>query len=475
MQSWASPKRKGTGGTTSGMGCPTVFVETTDSSSICMRSVGAALRSEFFQPHDFGRLAEILAPLLSRLGPGFNTWVVNRVLSMTGTAPDLADHITTPDLAHHALACYEGLAGPYEAVILGAPNGGVAHLATALQVPFLSQPFLTSFKDHKHADDIKTYAAHGEALARRILARNPDLAIVNHYDPLHDRFLVRWVNHIRYKLLDLPQAYREAIRHWLSPGGPIIFINCRYPWRQYRVGERHTFQVGGLGGIGDEEFLTGGPEIEAMQRKEGSPFVGGWRLDLPLETQPESEWGTSPEFGLACQSFAQENGYQFWALDGDHPEYFSWLAFHAHLAVLCKEGREPQGTFIDCFTQVNPLGARLGSLLPLWLPFNCTDSLSFLKRMVAELPIGRPVLFAPVPNFAGTFDTVKMDAWMDALSEFDVHLLGINPRHYPADLAGLFRFRPALRSWCDQHPAPVHAHLSPDELLEIATSVETTP
>lgn len=456
-----------------------VLLEATDSSSVCMRSVAAALRGEFLQPHDFGPWVQRLAPLLSRLGPGFNTWVVNRALSMTGTAPEVADHITTAHLARHALGFYHGVEGPYEALILGAPNGGVAHLATALQVPFLSQHFLTSFRDHKHPDDIETYQAHGEALAKRILARNPDLAIINHYDPLHDRFLVRWVNHIRYKLLDLPQAYREAIRRWLKPGGAIIFIDCRYPWRQYRVGERHTFQVGGLGGVSDEEFLAGRPEIEAMQRQEGSPFVGGrcpagdrstglarrgWSLDLPLEIQPESEWGTLPEFRLACQSFARKNGYGFLSLSGDSPEYYSTLAFHAHLAVQRKEGREPQGTFIDCFTQVNPVGARLSSLLPLWLPFNCTDSLAFLKRMTAELPKGQPVLFAPVPNFAGSFDTVEMDAWMGAFSGFDVHLLGVNPRHYPADLAALFRFTPAVKDWCDRHPAPVRARLSLDEL-----------
>jgi len=459
----------------------TAFVETSDSSSVCMRSVAAALRGEWLQPHDFGPWLARLALLLSRLGPDFNAWLVNRVLSMTGTAPQVADHITTAHLVRQALDFYDGLHGPYEALILGAPNGGVAHLATALQAPFLSQHFLTSFRDHKHADDIQTYAAHGEALAKRILARNPDIALINHYDPLHDRFLVRWVNHIRYKLLDLPQAYQRAIRHWLKPGGTIIFIDCRYPWRQYRVGERHTFQVGGLGGVSDEQFLAGCPEIEAMQRREGSPFVGGrspgsrhgWSLDLPLETQPESEWGTLPEFRLACQSFAQEHGYGFLPLVGDSPEYYSALAFQAWLRILEKEDREPQAVFIDCFTQVNPWATRLSSLLPLWLPFNCTDSLSFLKRMVAELPRDRPVLFAPVPNFARTFDTVAIDAWLDALSGFEVHLLGVNPRHYPADLAALFRFAPALRDWCNRHSAPVHARLSIDELREINQAMAT--
>jgi len=433
-----------------------------------MRSVAAALRGEFFQPQDMPDWVAGLATLLGGLGRRFNVWAVDCSQSMTGIAPEVADRITSADLAEHALGFYRGVQGPFDAVIVGAPNGGVAHLATALGAPFLSQHMLTSFRDHKHADDIHIYAEHGTELARRVLSRNADLGVVNHYDPLHDRFLVRWVNHIRYKLLDLPQAYREAIRVWLKPCGTIVFSDCRYPWHQYRVGERHTFQVGGLGGVADEEFLSGRPEIEAVQRAERSPWVGGWRLDLPLEVQPESEWGTLPELRGACEAFARQSGYDFLPLTADHPEGFSLLAFHAHQALLRKAGLQPQGVLVDCFTQVNPVAPRLSSLLPLWLPFNCTDSLDLMRRSVGEWPQDLPVLFAPLPNFAPAFDTVRLDVWLQVLGGLDVHLLGIDPRWYPEDLAGLFRFAPALKRWCEGHPAPVRAHLSPDELRALA-------
>ncbi len=444
------------------------LLETTDSSSVCMRSVAAALRGEFFQPQDMPERISALATFLGRLGRRFNVWAVDRSQSMAGISPEVADRITSADLAGHALGFYRGVQGPFDAVIVGAPSGGVAHLATALVAPFLSQHLLTSFRDHKHADDIHTYAEHGVDLAWRVLSRNADLAVVNHYDPLHDRFLVRWVNHIRYKLLDLPQAYREAMRVWLKPGGTVIFSDCRYPWRQYRVGERHTFQVGGLGGVTDEEFLSGRAEIETMQHAERSAWIGGWRLDLPLEVQPESEWGTLPELRRACEEFARQNGYGFLPLTVAHPEAFSLLAFHAYGALLRKAGLQPQGVFVDCFTQVNPVAARLSSLLPLWLPFNCTDSLDLMRRSLSEFPQDLPVLFAPLPNFAPAFDTVGLDTWLQALAGFDVHVLGIDSRLYPEDLAGLFRFAPALKRWCQEHPAPLRARLSPDELGALA-------
>jgi len=444
------------------------LLETTDSSSVCMRSVAASLRGEFMEPQDMPVWVGRLARSVGGWGRRFNTWAVDRSQSVTGIAPEVADRVTTNDLARHALGFYRGLEGPFDAVIVGAPNGAVAHLATALDAPFLSQHLLTSFKDHKHADDIRTYFANGCALAERVLSRNPDVAVVNHYDPLHDRFLVRWVNHIRYKLIDLPEAYRQSIRNWLRPAGTLVFIDCRYPWRQYRVAERHTFQVGGLGGVTDQEFLAGRPEFAAMQRAEHSPWTGGWKLDLPLEEQPESEWGALPGLRHACETFAREHGYEFLALTADHPDKFSTLALHAWQALFSGAGVKPQGTLVDCFTQVNPVALRLSSLVPLWLPFNCTDSLAFLNQMLPELNRDSPLLFAPVPNFAPAFDTVPISGWLQALSGFDVRLLGIDPRHYPEDLAGLFRFTPALRAWCERHPAPVEARLLPSELRRIA-------
>jgi hypothetical protein len=398
--------------------------------------------------------------------------MVERAISIRGQDPALAARLTTTDLARWAVSLYADLEGPRDAVILGAPNGGVAHLATALDAPFLSQHFLFSFRDHTHADDIATYRAHGDALAAPLLARNPDLAAVNHYDPLHDRFLVKYVNHIRLKLLVLPAAYQEFIRTHLRPGGTLVFTDCRYPWLQYRLGDRHTFQVGGLGAVSDREFLDGRPEIEAMQRAERSPFVGGWRLDEPLETGPESEWGTLPPLRQAVEDFAAAEGYRFLALKGDSPEWFSALAFRAHRRLSEKEGRPPQGLFIDCFTQVDPVACRQSRLWPFWLPFNCADSLDFLRRWRSVFPPDGPVLFAPLPNFTPAFDTVPLADWMTALEGLPVQVLGVDPRRFPADVAGLFRFQTQIAAWCQAHPDPVQARLTAGELATLAAEGE---
>jgi len=445
-----------------------VPVETADSSAVCMRSVAAALRGEFLDP--FGlRMPERMGLSLTALfGPKGVRWAVGEGVRFRGADPAWADRITAEGLARWAVSLYEGLEGPFSAVVIGAPNGGVAHLAAALGVPFLSQHFLISFRDPTDPDDIWAYFEHGSALAQRILRREPMLAVVNHYDPLHDRYLVRWVNHIRLKLLDLPEAYKAFIRRRLPPGGVVIFTDCRYRWLQYRVGPRHTFQVGGLGGVSAREFLEGRPEIESL--RDG---LGGWALpDLPLEEQAESEWGAAPPLREIVETFACANGYRFLSLEGDHPEWYARLALAAHRRLSEREGRMPQGTLIEVFTQSNPAAPLASRLLPLWLPFNCTDSLDFLRRVRSSLPADRPVLFTPLSNFVHTFDTVGWEAYQEALAGLEVIVLGVRRRLFPSDPAGLWRPARALARWCRAHPDPVRARLRAEELEDMVAARE---
>ncbi len=441
-----------------------VPIETTDSSAVCMRSVAAALRGRFLDPFRLSALERAGLSAIALFGPEAVRRAVGYGVRNRGVDPSWADRITAARLARWAVSLYDGLDGPFDALLIGAPNGGVAHLAAALGVPFLSQHFLISFRDPTDPDDVRSYFEHGTGLARRILRREPMVAVINHYDPLHDRFLVRWVNHIRLKLLDLPDPYRAFIRERLRPGGTLIFIDCRYPWLQYRVGPRHTFQVGGLGDVSDREFLEGRPEIEALR---SAP--GGWSLpDLPLERQVESEWGAAPPLREVVEAFARANDYRFLALEGDHPEWYARLAFEVHRRLSEREGREPQGVLVEMFTQTNPAAPLRSRLLPLWLPFNCADSLRFLRRMRDRFPPDRPVLLTPVPNFVLTFDTAGWSAYQDALAGMDVQILGVRRRLFPSDPAGMWRPARALARWCQEHPDPVRVRLSVEELERLA-------
>ena len=168
-------------------------------------------------------------------------------------------------------------------------------------------------------------------------------------------------------------------------------------------------------------------------------------------------------FRRSVETYASENGYRFLALNGAHPADFSRIAFYASRQAILNMGQEPSGVLADCFTLTSPTGALRAGLLPLWLPFNCVDSLSFLGEMAPEFPPGKPVLLAPAPSFSPSWDVAQADARATACGpQADVTWLGIDPAAYPLDVAGLFRFLPALQAWC------AHAGTRPHSAWTIA-------
>ncbi len=450
-----------------------------DSSAVAMRSVAAALKNEFLNVWEVDRWQESMLRLLSVAGKKVSGVAIERFAAATSVDPSWAKRITEEDLASWAVSLYDDLDGPWDAVIIGAPNGGVAHVATAMGVPFLSQHFLSSFNDPTPVDDVQTYQEHGAQLAERILRRNSNLAVINHYDPLHDRFLVKHVNHVRYKLLDLPDIYQAFIHQALKPGGTIIFVDCRYAWPMYFIDERHWFQVGGLGAVAPRDFIKGHhPEIAALQSKSGHRMPGedgvpgNWGLEgRSAFEMPESEWGTLSPLRDRVVRFAREHGYQFMALEGAHPEYFSELAFRVWRKLLKKEHTEPQGILVETFIQVAPTAVRRASLLPLWIPWNCEDSLDFLRRMRTDFEQpptlkGKPILWMPLPNFVETFDMGSWDDWLEALDGWDVHPTGMQPHLYPVDPAALFAAQKDVGEWVDAHSAPVEAVASTSLVMD---------
>ena len=204
---------------------------------------------------------------------------------------------------------------------------------------------------------------------------------------------------------------------------------------------------------------------------ERSRHRGGWPLafDFPLLKQPESEWGTLPVFARAVRDFAHGSGYQFVALHGAHPEDFSALAFAAYLWEARLHERTVQSLLIETFTQFNPTAALRSSLLPLWMPFNCMDSLEFLSRMARFLPDRTPALLSLVPSFSPTPDVAGAATWHEILNgDRHVHWIGTTPYHYPVDLASLFDYLPQLQAWTRQHPGmEPRPELTPDDLQEL--------
>jgi hypothetical protein len=292
---------------------------------------------------------------------------------------------------------------------------------------------------------------------------------IQHYDPVHDGWLTRFVNHLRFKLVDLPEAYANFIRKHVEPGGAVVFLDGEAKWLRYRVGERSVFQVGGWGDISAQEFLDSSPRIKEYAKRVGfknanwSPDNASW----PLEIGPESEWGCEPGLAEALEQFCKEEGFRFVRIRFPQPNDFSRLAFSAAKKLLEIDGREPAGTLIECFSQFDSTSALQGGLLPLWLIFNTIDSAEYLKEMSVQFPEKKPIFFSALSTFSLTPDMAPWERWQASIGR-DFINIGTRESHFPSDARTLIKWAEPLRDWVRNNYRPVISRLTAEELAEIA-------
>jgi hypothetical protein len=449
------------------------MIESPESSSpIITRAVAAGLRGEYCDPYPLSQIQRFLLLILGLFPQSFARFAITRSQGTTsGLTPTLVENLTSEGLAQERISDYDGLAGTFPCVTLGAALGGAtAHLSLALGGPFLPQAFVTSLRGGSPDGDVEVYYQRSSELAKHIARRNPGLMTIQHYDPVHDEWLVRRLNHLRFKLLDLPESYAAFLRRVLQPGGAVCYLDCQARWLRFRVDTRSVFQVGGWGDITPEEYLQGSERLERYCRSVGLKKTD-WRLSgFPLETGAESEWGCEPGLDAALEAFCQAEGYRFIRITLPKPHDFSRLAYKAIEHLIREEGRQPGGILIEMFSQFDASAVLKGSLLPVWLVFNTLDSLEFLKTMRSIFPSNRPAFFSPLSTFTKTADLTPWQEWENALAGLDWRIAGARPSHYPADARALVKWAEPLRAWVGSHKQPVRSHLSPEQLSEIAQS-----
>ena len=428
-----------------------------DSSSVIVKAVSSALRGEIFRPVSASPLLILALRLATVFGRSALTRLVSSASHNISIKPSQAAQINSSLAAKWVTSQYLNHK-KYRVVFAGAPSGGTAHLSSLLGAPLLTQHFLTCVKHPKTApDDVEKIVKHGINVAKSIASRNEDLEVIVHYDPVHDRLLAGHVNTIRVKLKTLPPEYRTFIERGLEPGGSIVFLNVKYRWLQYVVKENIHVQVGGLGGISDKEYLHGNERLDAWLASMGSPHRGGWMLrDYSLEYMPESEWGTFPGLREELKEFADNKGYEFIEITVDHPEHVSEIAAGFYVTLLEK----PSRWFFDCFTSINPAFNIKTSTVPLWLPFNCSDSYAyaerFLKKNKAVFNLDSTIYFTLTPNFVATPDQVEPSKWFKLFSEYGrAKPVAVCEKLYPADITHIFNFYNELRKMTKRMYKPI--------------------
>ena len=365
-----------------------------------------------------------------------------------GDNPDRAAEVSVDALAEWCVAQYPG-DERYPIIMLGSPNGAVAHLASLLGAPFLTTSFGLTFR-HPTIDpnDFAAYRRSCQTVAEKVIAGNQDgnFEVICHYDPIHDRSMVRVADFIRIKLLHLPASYRAFIRDRLTPDGVLVLVNCTYSWPQILLDQGIFLQIGGLGAIEPSEYLE------------------RYESDNVAEMRRESEWGCPEAFADAVVRYAESGGIRLLEIKRDHPAEYSLLAYAAYLA--CDNVRS-ETLLIDSFNHLNPRTNIETGIPGLWLPFNTADGLALVERALYNRTIDT-VHFAPLPSFAQSADTVSLDAWTELVSPHSsLEWIGIRPDKYPSDPLAPFRFVRDMALLRDtlQQPAPLQLPLETLETL----------
>lgn len=438
------------------------------SSPLITRAVAAGLNKRMVPPYNLPNWQRVGLSLLGRVPQQISRQIIPKIQAANAIPANMVENLDIRTLAKERLKDYDNTYGPFPALTIGAGLGGAsAHLALSLGGPFLPQAFVVTLKGGSYDGKARTYFERSMSLAAKITQHNPDIITIQHFDPVHDEWLTRRVNHLRFKITELIEPYQEFIHANLIDGGTIYYLDCGAEWLQYQIEERIFFQLGGWGDISAQEYIEGSARINNYCQANGMQFTD-WQLSgYPLIKGAESEWGSAPGLDSSIEEFCENHGYRFCPIRLKHPHDYSRLAFAAVRRQLELEDREPAGVQIEMFSQFDPSTVQLAGLLPLWLIFNTWDSLNFLESMAKDFPKNVAVFFSPLSTFTLTPDLVPWSRWETALHDYDWVNIGTRQTHYPGDPQAIANWTNPLHQWVRENYHPIKSCLNADELTDL--------
>lgn len=451
---------------------PIIFESQESSSPMITRAVASGLAGRDFKGYQFSQIEKLALEILGYLPQTLSQWLIPRVQRGSALDPRGVEDLKIGQLIRARLNDYQGIGQLLPAAVLGVGMGGAtAHLSLALRAAFLPQAFVMTLKGGSVDGDVRRYFERSKDLARHITEVNPGVMSIQHYDPVHDGWLVRRVNHLRLKLTRMPDEYKQFILNRVKPGGDVVYLEGGAKWLRYQVGDQNVFQVGGWGDISAGEFLEGSERIRRYCRNEGLVKTD-WRLEgYPLEEGPESEWGSEPGLAEEIEAFCYQNGYHFVKIHFDDPSDFSLLAYHSIGEQFRQNGINSKGTIIETFSQYDPAAVMRYGLKPLWLIFNTRDSVRFLSKASAVFDSDKPVFLSALSTFSQTPDMAEWQDWQDSLKPYEVISVGARASHTPADTLALIRWQDWLRKQAGSDVIKPMNPLHADDLARIAAGL----
>jgi hypothetical protein len=296
----------------------------------------------------------------------------------------------------------------FDYLIIGPGSGVISDISSTLNTVFLPThtTFIRATLKLMKLDKINDYMRVCERIGNLVTKRNKGINVVLHYDPIHDRALLKHYLVFRMKFHEINKFYSKIIGEFLKNQGTIIYFENKQPWPWHRISENVWLQLGGYGGLSFEEYQGVSERLATIVDK----VV--WRLSSEKRLMYDSEWGSSSDFGDSIREFCNINGYDFYRITSRHImdlSFFSSLLFY--------NAFKPRlnGFLIENFWAYSATAAQLSRMVPYWIPW--PDSIStykahsHLKKLLSlDIPqtarIGRFSALGP--------DILSVDEWNNA-------------------------------------------------------------
>jgi hypothetical protein len=279
---------------------PKQVVASFDSASVLHAATAAALEGQPFRNLGSSALAGLAVRAAGRLPWSVLRGVYTRIGASEGINPRRLGDVDLAGVAASFAKRYPKRR--YPAILLGASNGALMHLAAAMQVPWLPGTVLVPVGHVGDTDRPDEAMEFGRSVAPALLDRNPDVVLHRMHDQLQDVLMAERMSYLRVNWRRLPDAYANFVDNQLAVDGTVVLVNDRSSWPVTRIGPRHVFQAGGRGGTPPEGFLA----------RPHTP-----RSD---DEAAESEWGLDPDFAEDVRAWCGRRGYHYAEMSYDGPQ-----------------------------------------------------------------------------------------------------------------------------------------------------------
>jgi hypothetical protein len=433
---------------------PPRFVAGFDSASAMTRATAAFLRGEDFPAMGNPPALQPIAAAANMLPAKVREklFVVSGALE-TVDADELAD-LDLDEVGAWVERIYPE--GPFPVIALGSSNGAGVHLHAALGAPFLPQTVFVPADQKVHPDDPTKAMELGVEPGRALLDANPDWQLHHMHDANQDRLMVRALTYFRVKRRRLGDHERRFLAQRLQPGGTILLMECTRSWSTTRVGDRHVFQHGAVGGATEQEFHEGSERVAEYLDRYDSP-VRRWDGPEPDTVSAEAEWGFEAALREDVLAFAREHGVRVRRLVHDDPSSLGPLVADLYRWWYGERGWPTHRLLISSFIALDPYWALRTASVPFWMRFNMQPSLEAVRDyLVTREPFDdiHLMLFQHGVEAVGIPDGADWQREVLDRARRSGTTLGADLDEFPLDFAAYGRFHRELKALPSRYPLP---------------------